>query len=119
MTRVLVVDDEEDVLESTQILLELDGYEVQTAQRTGEILPKLLSMRPQVLFQDANMPGLDLEALLPTIRREASLQGLVVILFTAAANAEELLARCGADDLLQKPFDPKRIVTKIEQWTKK
>src|SRR5438876_9311212 len=91
--RVLVVDDEPSILHSTRLLLEQMGFEVSTCQATEDILPTARRERPGVILQDVRMPGLDLGALLRTLRADRELSAIPVVVFSASMDMDEIAAR--------------------------
>lgn len=115
MTRVLVVDDEPDVLDSTAQVLSANGFEVETAGQAAQVLPAVLRFRPALLLQDINMPDLDLDVLVRDLRADLRLRGLRVLLFSASESIEETARRVGADGFVQKPFDARRIRQVLER----
>ncbi len=104
MSRVLVVDDEADIRESVEILLNLGGHIVKTVAHARHIIAAVEEFRPDVILQDANMPGLDT---VETVRALKVGPGVppVIFIFSAAANGPELVEGAGADGLVRKPFD--------------
>jgi CheY-like chemotaxis protein len=115
MTRVLVVDDEPDVLDSTAQVLAANGFEVETVGQAAQILPALRRFRPALLLQDINMPDFDVDRLVPQIRADPQLRGLRILLFSASESIEESAQRVGADGYVQKPFDARRIRQVLER----
>jgi CheY-like chemotaxis protein len=115
MTRVLVVDDEPDVLDSTAQVLAAIGFEVETCGQAADIRPALRRFRPALLLQDINMPAFDLDALVRDIRGDPRLRPLRVLLFSASESIEETAQRVGADGYVQKPFDARRIRQVLER----
>jgi len=115
MTRVLVVDDEPDILESTEFVLHSYGFDVATLAQASRIIATLRKDPPEILMQDVNMPGLDIDALVRRIRDDPDLQTVHVVLFTASDRAEEIARRVGADGLILKPFDAAHIKEVLEQ----
>jgi two-component system response regulator MprA len=116
MTRVLVVDDEPDILESTEAVLLANGFEVTTVAQADLVLAQLHKVRPEILLQDVNMPGLDLARLVKEIRAEADLKDVRVILFTASDRVEDIREQVGADGYVQKPFNADRIKQVLERF---
>lgn len=114
MPKVLVVDDEPAILESTSLLLSQLGYDVACASSAAEILPALRRELPDLLLQDIRMPGLDLLALVRAIHAEPALARIPVLLFSASMDIEEIAARVGAASHLEKPFRPQDLVSAIE-----
>ncbi|MFA5944098.1 MAG: response regulator [Candidatus Thermoplasmatota archaeon] len=116
MTSILVADDEADILESMQLVLTMEGFTVTTVLDAKRILPTLRKVRPDVLLQDINMPGLDPAKLIPEIRAEPSLKKMRVLVFTASVDSESICERLGADGYIQKPFDASRIKGAINRF---
>lgn len=109
MTKVVVADDEPDVLESTAMVLQMNGFEVVPVGSASKILATILQVRPDVLLQDVFMPGLELAAHIAEIRARPELRGLRILIFTASTEAEDITRRLGADGYIRKPFEAARI----------
>ena len=114
MPKVLLVDDEPAILESTRLLLSEMGYEVVCVSAASDILPMLRRHVPDLLLQDVRMPGLDVQALVKSMRSEERLANIPVLLFSASMEIEEIAARVGAANHLEKPFKPQELVNAIE-----
>lgn len=114
MPKVLLADDEPAILESTRLLLAEMGYDVVCASAASEILPTLRRELPDLLLQDVRMPGLDVLALVATMRREAALASIPVLLFSASMEIDEIAARVGAARHVEKPFKPHELASAIE-----
>ena len=117
MTKILVVDDEASILRSTQLLLADMGFEVVTCADQANVLDTLRRERPDLLLQDVRMPGLDLDRLVRSIRQDAGLAKLPILLFSASMDLDEIQERVGASGILEKPFKPLEIVQAIEAAT--
>lgn len=104
MTRVLVADDDDDVRESTLLLLEAYGHEAHAVDDAAGVVEAARGLRPDVLLQDVTMPGLDdLPGLVRAVRE--AVPGVRVILFTGREEAEELAAQARVDGVVRKPCD--------------
>lgn len=114
MPTVLLADDEPAILESTRLLLTEMGYEVECASTAAEILPALRRVRPDLLLQDVRMPGLDVQSLVATMRRDPEIGHIPVLLFSASMEIDEIAARVGAARHLEKPFKPHELASAIE-----
>ena len=112
--KVLLVDDEPAILESTGLLLSELGYEVIRVSVAAEILPTLRRLRPDLLLQDVRMPGLDLDALVREMKRDARLASIPVLLFSASMELDEIAARVGAARHIEKPFKPAELAQAID-----
>ncbi|MCX8067885.1 MAG: response regulator transcription factor [Anaerolineae bacterium] len=110
--RILVVDDDSEMLTLLRALLEAQGFAVYTASSGEAALHLLPQVAPDLIILDVLMPGLDGKEVCQRIRRQST----VPILFLTAVDAVESvvdgLSR-GADDYLSKPFHPAELVARI------
>jgi CheY-like chemotaxis protein len=113
--RVLVADDDSDVLLSTCDLLELLGFEAIPVNSAGLIQGAVRDSHPDIILQDVQMPGLDLEGLVASLRSEASTRDVPVFLFTASVDADETVRRVGANGAVRKPFDGGKLKALIDR----
>ena len=105
MKRILLVDDDRDILKSTAQLLQAFGYKVTVCADADRVAETMRSQRPDVVLHDVRMPGLDLRAQVRAIRDDPDIARVPIVLFTAVLSARELAQEVGADDAIQKPFD--------------
>ncbi len=117
MSQVLVVDDDPDIRTLLQIALERDGHSVEVAEGGTDGLAALRAWgkgRPVVIL-DVQMPDLDGWQVLATIREDATLRDLPVILCTVRAGAADLTRGwlAGCDAYLPKPFDIAHMSTEV------
>jgi two-component system, OmpR family, alkaline phosphatase synthesis response regulator PhoP len=103
--RILLVDDDRDVVKSTAQLLQAFGYRVTVCVDADHVVEMMHSQRPDVVLHDVRMPGLDLRAQVRAIRDDPDIARVPIVLFTAVLSAKELAQEVGADDAIQKPFD--------------
>ena len=114
MARILLVDDNVDILETTADLLRLQGHDVYTSSSAEGVLDTLRHHPPDLLLQDCQMPGLDVGGLIHSIRAESSLRALPVLLFTASIEADAFWQSLGADGLVRKPFEAESLRHEIQ-----
>ena len=112
MPRILVVDDEPNIVRLIQVNLERLGFQVETANNGVQALDKIRANRPDLLVSDVMMPEMDGFELLSNIRKDASLETLPVIMLTAKAQDKDVMEGYvrGADIYLTKPFNPMELV---------
>ncbi len=96
--KILIADDNEDIIETTQMVLELDGHEVHGVTLSQDIRSEVQAKQPDVLLQDINMPGLDLLGLLE------HMDATRVLLFSGATPEQELLDHPAVVGFVPKPF---------------
>ena len=112
--RILVVDDEPSILQSTAMLLQELGFEASTLSDATRILDTLRAGRPDVLLQDVRMPGLDLGALFAAVRADPAIARTRILLFSASMDLDEVADGLGAHDKLEKPFRPAELARAIQ-----
>lgn len=116
--RVLVVDDEEDVLEVTRMGLEMGaGWEVFTARSGQEAIVLATQQKPDVILLDWMMPDMDGRATLQALKADSLTAAIPVILVTAKAQSPSEDAFGGVDviALFAKPFRPLKLAAEIER----
>ncbi len=117
-TRVLVVNDIADQLELMSVLLAKSGYQVLTAADGLEALAIAEAIRPALIISDVSMPRLDGIELCRRIREQPALK-LTPLLLVSANYRDSTSAvaglNAGADDYLESPYDPVRLIAKVER----
>nr|WP_152513385.1 response regulator transcription factor [Nocardiopsis baichengensis] len=111
--RVLVVDDEPNILELLTASLSLSGFTPRGAADADEALAALPVFTPDIAVLDVMLPGRDGLALATELR--AAVPGLAVLFLTARDSLEDRLAglRTGADDYVTKPFSLEEVVLRL------
>jgi DNA-binding response OmpR family regulator len=111
--RLLVVDDEPDILEFLQIILEEEGYEVVTSEK-GEYLEQLQhGGLPHLILVDVLLSGKDGRAIVKYLKSQQETKHIPIIMFSAHPSAEETARLAGANDFLAKPFHIDALLAKI------
>jgi DNA-binding response OmpR family regulator len=114
--RLLVVDDEPDILEFLQIILEEEGYEVVTSDK-GEYLEQLHNGGlPHLILVDVLLSGKDGREIVKYLKNQQETKHIPVIMFSAHPSAEETARQAGADDFLAKPFEIDELLEKIARY---
>ena len=114
--RILVVDDDPDILQVVKINLELEGYDVDTAEDGREAVDKAMVDPPQLILLDIMMPRMDGLTALRRIRAHGTTGNTSVILLTARGFPEDRVRglELGADDYITKPFDISELVARVK-----
>ena len=113
--KILVVDDEPDVVELIGFNLRTAGYEVLDAHNGLEALLKARQFHPDLVVLDVMMDGMDGLSVCEILRTQPSTKSTPVIIVTAAAGEMARLNSfaCGATDFVTKPFSPQALVRKV------
>ena len=112
---VLVVDDDQDILEATSLLLETEGYRVATARDGQEALDRIAGgLCPSVILLDLMMPGMNGFDFYAELRRlEGPAAHAPVIVISATRELGRHAAELGAEDFIAKPYDLQLLLDKI------
>lgn len=113
---VLVVDDEPNNLELLQGFLEVEGFQVVTAEDGEAALLALPGCRPDLVLLDVRMPGLDGFEVCRRIKDDPATAFVPVVIVTALQGSQERVrgAAAGADEFLSKPYDPVELITRVK-----
>ena len=114
--RVLLVDDEQDILEIVGYNLSLEGYQVFTAKNGIEAVSKAKKKQPHLVILDVMMPEMDGIEACEIMRNTPGLENTIITFLTARGEDYSQLAgfEAGADDYIQKPIKPKVLVSKVK-----
>jgi len=114
--RLLVVDDEPDILEFLQVILKEEGYAVVTSDK-GEYLEQLHNGGlPHLILVDVLLSGKDGREIVKYLKSQEETKHIPVIMFSAHPSAEETARQAGAEDFLAKPFDIDVLLAKIAKY---
>ena len=121
MKKVLVIEDNKDILDNTAEILELAHYKVYTAENGKQGVEQALVQKPDLILCDIMMPELDGYGVLHMTHQNPELQNTPFIFLTAKAEKSEIRRgmSLGADDYIPKPFDATDLLTAIESRLKK
>ncbi|WP_222981904.1 response regulator transcription factor [Flagellimonas meishanensis] len=114
--RILLVDDEPDILEIVGYNLSVEGYEVFTAKNGLEGVAKAKKKKPHLIIMDVMMPEMDGIEACEIIRSTSGLEGTIIAFLTARGEDYSQVAGfdAGADDYITKPIKPKVLVSKVK-----
>ncbi len=114
--KILLVDDEPDILEIVGYNLSSEGYQVITAENGVEAVKKAKKELPQLIILDVMMPEMDGIEACETIRKHPELKDVVITFLTARGEDYSQVAGfdAGADDYITKPIKPKVLVSKVK-----
>ena len=113
--KILLVDDEPDLIDTIQCRLEANNFVVSTAFNGEEGLQKAASDKPDLILLDTNMPVMNGHEMLEHLRKDPDLKNIPVIMCTALCEAQDIAAASsyGISDYVTKPFDYADLIEKI------
>ena len=118
MAKILIVDDDKDILEVVKLLLTTHDYIVQTIFDPEETLEQIRTFNPDVILLDVNIGQHDGREICKQLKSETTIKHIPVILFSAMPGLEEAYPECEATDFIEKPFDAFELIKKIEKHLK-
>jgi DNA-binding response OmpR family regulator len=114
--KILVVDDEPDILEFLQELLIQEGYAVVVAERAEYIETLSDNSLPDLILIDVLLSGKDGRDIVRRLKSHPETDHIPVIMFSAHPGAEATVLAAGADDFVAKPFEMDEILEKIATY---
>lgn len=119
--KILLVDDEPDILEFLSYNLKKEGYQIFTAKEGRQALKKAQQIIPHLILLDIMMPEMDGIEACEQIRSIASLNNTLIAFLTARGEDYSQIAgfEAGADDYISKPIKPKVLISRIKALLKR
>lgn len=113
--KILLVDDEEDIVEFLSYNLIKEGFEVSTAGNGLEAIQKATKEQPDLILMDVMMPKMDGMTAVQEIRKVETLHETIIIFLTARSEDYSQIAgfEAGADDYVSKPVKPKVLMSRL------
>lgn len=118
--KILLVDDEKDLVKGVQIILEAHGYDVLTAFDGQEALERAKVERPDLIILDLMLPKMDGYKVCALLKNDARYSKMPIILFTARVEDEDkkLAAEVRADAYITKPFKQAELLDTMKRLLK-
>lgn len=118
--KILVVDDEQDLVETIRLKLSSEGYKVESANTGVEALEKAKQTKPDLILLDIMMPELNGYQVCKKIKEDDSLKNIPVVMLTAKAQESDKFwgLETGADDYITKPFEFSNLLKTISKHLK-
>jgi DNA-binding response OmpR family regulator len=114
MSKILIVDDDDEILDSLDYLLTANGFIVETERRWQNISKTIDLFGPDLILLDVALGGEDGRNISRQIKSSVFTKNIRVILLSANHNAKRNLPDSLADDFIKKPFEPKELIEKIQ-----
>jgi len=114
--KILLVDDEQDILEIVGYNLAQEGYQISTAINGKEAVEKAKKEVPHLIIMDVMMPEMDGMEACENIRKIPELKNVIITFLTARSEDYSQVAGfdAGADDYITKPIKPKLLISKVK-----
>ncbi len=114
--KILLVEDEEEILQLAKLYLEKEGFRTCLARTGLDALKQVKAERPDLVILDLMLPELDGLEVCKRIRSDSQTAMLPIIMLTAKAEESDTILglELGADDYVTKPFSPKALVARVK-----
>jgi len=116
--KILVVDDDPDILDALQMLLEFAGYDVKTTEK-GEYAENLHDTNgglPDLIILDVLLSGKDGRLICQKLKSQHDTKHVPIIMISAHPNAKRSVSAVGADDFMAKPFDMDELLAMVVKY---
>ncbi len=115
MKKILIVDDDKDILTIVELLLTAHNFTVLTVDDPSDILDQVINFRPKIILMDVNMGNHDGREICKLLKSDLALKHIPVILFSAMQNLQETHSECEATDFICKPFDSLELIKILDK----
>ena len=111
--KVLIIDDDADIIELQKLYFEKEGYEVATCMQGDKAVATFNVTKPDIIILDLMLPGMDGNDICREIRRVSDVP---IIMLTARTDTLDRVVglELGADDYVPKPFEPKELLARVK-----
>jgi CheY-like chemotaxis protein len=115
---ILVVEDDPQVARLVALVLQRNGRDCQVVADGTTALSRAKEMRPQMIFADLTIKGMNGEALCSALKGAAETRSIPYVVLSGDRDIAEKARLCGADDYLVKPFDFPDLIRLVEKYAR-
>lgn len=115
MKRILVVDDDDDALETIQLVLEIGGYDIETLNNAELVIERIKAFKPDLILLDVVLGKIDDKLICAKVKGNIETKHIPVLTISGLYNLKEAQDfKCTPDDFISKPFKMNTLLMKIE-----
>lgn len=118
MKKILVVDDDPDILEAMELILMTEGYNTKVILRGEDAHDKARQFSPDLIILDMLLSGVDGREICQVLKNSDDTRHIPVIMFSAHPLAHETVTKYGADSFIAKPFPIDELLVKVKKHLK-
>jgi len=116
MKKILVVDDDDDVLETIQLILEIGGYEVEPLNDAEVVFERIEEFEPDLVLLDVVLGKIDGRVICTQIKCHVDTKNIPILMMSGLYDLKEVQdMECAPDDFMSKPFKMDVLLEKIEK----
>ncbi|MCR8561992.1 response regulator [Mucilaginibacter sp. BJC16-A38] len=114
--KIIIIEDDHDILDMMQYILEDEGYEV-VVYRFAALVDEIVQGQPHLILLDEKLPDKSGHELCTEIKKHPGLKGIPVILVSADSKIEQIASNCKADGYIAKPFDLTTLIDLVHRFS--
>jgi DNA-binding response OmpR family regulator len=114
--KILIVDDDPDILDAVKMVLEMENYHTESISRGEEALYKAQTYNPDLILLDVLLSGTDGRKICRELKEDTSTKHIPIIMVSAHPNAHLSVAECRADSFIAKPFSVDHLLQVIKRY---
>ncbi len=116
MAKILVIDDDKMILEVVKLILENQGYVVETLSDWPGVFDKIKAFKPDLIILDIFISGSDGRVICKELKKSKTTTNIPVILFSATDRLESYTKDSNAQGCLQKPFETEQLISIVNKY---
>jgi DNA-binding response OmpR family regulator len=116
MKKVLIIDDDPDILEAVEMILNSGGYEPIATMKGDETCQKVRDYKPDLIILDVLLSGNDGRKICKTLKHDERTKHIPIIMISAHPSASDTIIECGADSFIPKPFSVNRLLEEVAKY---
>jgi DNA-binding response OmpR family regulator len=116
MKKVLVIDDDRDILEAVQMILDSGGYDSDVTTKGDETYIKIDTYQPDLIILDVLLSGNDGRTICKNLKSDAATKKIPIIMISAHPTAKDSTKECGADSFVAKPFSVVELLAEVKNY---
>ncbi|RZM23065.1 MAG: response regulator [Pedobacter sp.] len=118
MKKILIVDDDPDIVEVTKLILEIEDYHVLGLDNPNNVIDNVRSYRPDLLILEVMLGDIDGREICHHLKTSSDTRHIPILMFSAVHDFKSIRDnRCEADDFISKPYDMVTMLEKVRQLT--
>lgn len=114
--KILVVDDDFDIIEPLTLILKSKNFEVETTTKGELVYSKISSFKPDILLLDIRISGSDGREICKRLKKNKRTKQLIVIMMSAHPHAKKYSEEIGADNFIAKPFEIEELLSTVGSY---
>ncbi len=116
MNKILVVDDDLDILSLVQVILSMNNFTVETTSRWEEINLKIAEFQPNLVLLDVMLGGADGRDICKKLQTQKETKNIPIVLFSANPEMGKYIKDCMAKDFVAKPFEMAQLLKTVRTY---